>query len=112
MQGCPVAVLTYEHEMGRKMVKGLAEATVAYGKKDTSAKADLLKQLRGLINLYPNHIWKEDYLLFPMANKILNDSEQKELQTKFEIVEKEIGNDTHAKYEQLAEEISKRLFQE
>lgn len=112
MQGCPVAALTYEHEVGRKLVKELVEAAVAYGKKDSLAKADLLKQLRGLMNLYPNHIWKEDYLLFPMTNKILNDSEQKELQAKFEIVEKEIGNDTHAKYEQLAEEISKRLFQE
>lgn len=108
MQGCPVAALTYEHEMGRKLVKGLMEATVVYEKKDSLAKEGLLKQLRGLINLYPNHIWKEDYLLFPMTNKILNDSEQKELQTKFEMVEKEIGPDAHAKYKRLAEEMDER----
>jgi len=46
-----------------------------------------------------------------MTNKILNDNEQKELQAKFEMVEKEIGSDTHAKYEQLAEEIDKRFSQ-
>jgi len=88
MQGCPVAALTHEHEMGRNLVKGLVEATVAYEKKYISAKEGLLKQLRGLINLYPNHIWKEDYLLFPMTNKILSDSKQKALQAKFEMVEK------------------------
>jgi len=112
LQGCPIAMLTHEHEMGRQLVKGLAEATAAYEKKDASAKALLLKQLTGLKNLYPDHIWKEDYLLFPMANKILNNDEQRELQVKFEIVEKEIGPDTHAEYERLAEEIDKRFHQE
>jgi hemerythrin-like domain-containing protein len=111
MQGCPISALTYEHEMGRKLVKGLVDATIAYEKKDKQARESLLKQLKGLTNLYPNHIWKEDYLLFPMANKILNDTEQKDLQAKFEIVENEIGPDTHAKYVQLAEEIDKKSSQ-
>jgi len=111
MQGCPVAALTHEHEVGRNLVKVLVEATVAYGNKGGSAKEELLKQLRGLINLYPNHIWKEDYLLFPMTNKILSDSEQKDLQTKFEMVEKEIGPDTYTKYKRLAEEIDERYRQ-
>jgi hemerythrin-like domain-containing protein len=98
--------------MGRELVKGLREATVAYEKKDASAKALLVKQLTGLTKLYPDHIWKEEYLLFPMANKILNDREQKELQAKFDMVENEIGRDTHEKYEQLAEETDKKLHQE
>jgi len=108
-QGCPIAILTHEHEMGRQLVKGLRDAAAAYEKKDASAKARLVKQLTGLTNLYPDHIWKEDFLLFPMANKILDDSEQRELQAKFDMVEKEIGPDTHAKYEHLAEETDKRL---
>lgn len=112
VQGCPIAILTHEHEMGRQLVKGLREATEAYEKKDASAKALLVKQLLGLTNLYPNHIWKEEYLLFPMTNKILDDSDQRALQAKFEIVEKEIGPATHAKYEQIAKETDKRLHQE
>ncbi|MDD5584088.1 MAG: hemerythrin domain-containing protein [Candidatus Omnitrophica bacterium] len=111
MQGCPISALTYEHEMGRKLVKGLAEATVSYEKKSKSAKESLLKQLQGLANLYPNHIWKEDYLLFPMTNKILNDKDQEELGIKFKKVEEEIGPDTHHKYERLAEEIDKKFNQ-
>ena len=110
-QGCPIAILTHEHEMGRQLVKGLRDATVAYEKKDASAKAQLVEQLTGLTNLYPDHIWKEEYLLFPMANKILNDSEQRELQATFEMVGKEIGRDTHAKYEQLAKETDEKFHQ-
>jgi hemerythrin-like domain-containing protein len=111
-QGCPIAILTHEHEMGRELVKGLREATAAYEKKYASAKALLLKQLMGLTKLYPDHIWKEEYLLFPMANKILDENEQRELQAKFEMVEKEIGRDTHAKYEQLAEKTDKKFYPE
>lgn len=99
LQGCPVAALIHEHELGRTLVKGLMEAT---------DKEMVLKQLRGLTNLYPNHIWKEDYLLFPMTNKILSDSEQKDLHAKFERVEEEISLDEHNRYEQLAEELEKK----
>lgn len=111
MQGCPIAALTHEHEMGRSLVKGLVEATSSYEKKDPLAKDAVLKQLRGLANLYPNHIWKEDYLLFPMTNKILNATEQKDLQAKFETVEEEIGPDTHTKYKRLAEKIDRKYVQ-
>jgi len=101
-QGCPIAILTYEHETGRRLVTDLSGAIMTYEKKDASPKAQLLKQLRELTKLYPDHIWKEEYLLFPMANKILDDNDQKELQLKFEMIEKAIGPDAHAHYEQLA----------
>ena len=52
-----------------------------------------------------HRVIEEDYLLFPMTNKILNDAEQEDLQTKFEMVEKEVGPDTHTRYNRLAEEI-------
>ncbi len=62
----------------------------------------LIGTLRRLIELYPAHIWKEDYLLFPMAEKILSASEQEELSAQFERHEFEIGIDVHHGFEQLA----------
>ena len=53
--------------------------------------------------LYPNHIWKEDYLLFPMTNKVLSPDDQKDLREKFEAVEDVIGRDVHHRFEQMAE---------
>ncbi|HTN71451.1 MAG TPA: hemerythrin domain-containing protein [Methylomirabilota bacterium] len=109
MRGCPLGALVAEHQKGRNLVKELSQATTDYATSGASAKDSLLKSLHGLIDLYPNHIWKEDYLAFPMANKILSDDEQRELSAKFEMVEDEIGRDVHHRFEQLAKELEERV---
>ena len=58
--------------------------------------------------LYPGHIWKENYLLFPMTDKILNEKEQQELAEKFESVELKIGLDVHQRLEQMAATLAER----
>jgi len=108
VHGCPLGVLAAEHQRGRALVTGLANAAETYVIEDPSAKKGLLESLRSLMELYPNHIWKEDYLLFPMTNKILNEEEQKELHEKFEMVEKAIGMDVHHRFQQLAEQLEKK----
>jgi hemerythrin-like domain-containing protein len=107
-RGCPLGILIHEHEKGRTLVTELAEAAEAYVKGNPSAKASLAESLRGLTDLYPNHIWKEEYLLFPMANKILSSEQQNELQEEFETVEQAIGKDVHQRFEQVADNIVKR----
>jgi len=109
MTGCPIAILVHEHEKGRSLVKQLSESGAAYAKGDGASKSVLIKSLQGLIELYPNHIWKEEYLLFPMTNKVLNDGDQKELSDKFEAVEKDIGRDVHEHFEKIAEELAEEI---
>ncbi len=108
MQGCPIGALTAEHVKGRTLVKDLAEATDAF-EKDTCAREALVKNLRGIAELYPNHIWKEDYLLFPLTNKVLNPEEQQRLYQEFEAVEERIGKDTHHHLALLAEQLEQRI---
>lgn len=103
--GCPLGALVHEHQAGRALVAALAEAEAQYTSGDHSAKDRLISSLRGLIALYPGHIWKEDYLLFPMANKILSPEDQAELREKFEAVEEAVGLDVHHRLEQLAERL-------
>ncbi|MBI2846522.1 MAG: hemerythrin domain-containing protein [Chloroflexi bacterium] len=102
VRGCPLAILTAEHLRGRTLVRELSETTEAYAKDGPEAKRALVECLRDMTNLYPNHIWKEDYLLFPMTNKILTSEEQQELQDKFEKVEESIGRDVHHRFERMA----------
>lgn len=109
MTGCPIAVLTHEHERGRSLVKQLSESGAAYANGDSASKDALVKSLKGLIELYPNHIWKEDYLLFPMTNKVLKDEDQKELSDKFEAVDEEIGKDIYRKFEKMAERLMSEI---
>jgi hemerythrin-like domain-containing protein len=105
LQGCPIGALTAEHIKGRVFVKQLAESLDAYEKGDPAAKDALIRGLRGIAGLYPNHIWKEDYLLFPLTDKVLSPEEQQSLCQEFEVVEDRIGKDVHQRFERLAEQI-------
>ena len=94
-RGCPIGVLIHEHGQGRTLVAQLAQATEAYASGDASARAAMTASLRGLMELYPSHIWKEEYLLFPMSNKVLGAADQQQLSEKFAEVEATVGRGVH-----------------
>ncbi|MGA8732973.1 MAG: hemerythrin domain-containing protein [Terriglobales bacterium] len=102
VSGCPLAVLLHEHEKGRGLLADLKLASETYIRAPHAGKEALIGTLRRLIELYPAHIWKEDYLLFPMTNKLLSESDQEELRAQFEQHDSEIGIDVHHGFEQLA----------
>src|SRR5512143_579351 len=106
MRGCPVEALMHEHVMGRALVQGLADAAEAWQKGDLPALENLIKNLRGITELYPNHIWKEDYLLFPMSNKVLSAEDQQALALEFDRVEEAVGREQHQRLEQLSEQLA------
>ena len=106
LRGCPVDALLREHAMGRALVTGLAEAAEAWHKGDPLGRENLIKNLRGITELYPNHIWKEDYLLFPMSNKVLSADDQQKLALEFDRVEEAVGREVHQRLEQLSEQLA------
>ncbi len=106
-RGCPIGVLLHEHDRGRALVGQLAEALEDQRRGEAAAGDSILKNLRGLIELYPGHIWKEEYLLFPMTDKILGAEDQAALRERFEAVEAGIGPDVHRRLERLAEDIQR-----
>ena len=87
----------------------LAEAAEAYQSGEPAAKGDVVKSLRGIAALYPNHIWKEDYLLFPLTQKVLSTEEQQSLYQQFELVEERVGRDVHHRLEHFAEGLSANI---
>lgn len=108
-QGCPIGALTGEHVQGRGLVDAVAGAIPAYATGDLAARQTLQESLRGIATLYPNHIWKEDYLLLPMSNKVLNQEDQQELQALFQNVDEGIGLNTKESLEQLAADLELRV---
>jgi len=106
VNGCPLGILVHDHQSARKLVTDLASAGDAYEKEAEWAREVLRASLNGLVNLYPGHIWKEDYLLFPMTDKILTSEEQHNLLEKFELVEMTIGKDVHQRFEQMVEKLT------
>jgi len=109
-QGGPIGVMLMEHDQGRKFVRAFAQAVEKYGKGDKSAKQAIIENARGYARLLSQHIPKEDNILYPLADKVLGSSEQKELWEKFERIEKErIGEGKHQEYLHLVMEIEKEL---
>lgn len=109
LQGCPIGALIMEHGMGRKLVKELADGAENYRKDELEGKQAVITALRGIADLYPSHIWKEDYLLFPLANKVLIPEEQQALCQQFQQVEETIGQDNHRRLQSFAECLEQQI---
>ncbi len=108
-QGCPIGGLNHEHEKGRALVCSLAEQAPAYAQGKPGAEAGLLETLRGIVDLYQNHIWKEDTMVFPMADKVLTAADQHELRESFAGVDRAIGLDTIARLETFAKSLGQSV---
>jgi hemerythrin-like domain-containing protein len=106
-QGCPIGTLTNEHKQGRMLITALNDAIDKYDKGDSTAKATISATIKGAIDLYTNHIWREDYLLFPMSQKVLPKPELDGLRRNFNEVDTKFGSDFHSRYEQLVEKLEK-----
>jgi hemerythrin-like domain-containing protein len=102
VKGCPIGALRAEHDQGRELVAALAEAIDSHESGDASARADISRVLDELMELYPRHIWKEDYLAFPMSEKVLSNEVKAEVARRFEAVDERL-REARERMEVLAE---------
>lgn len=73
----PVGQMLHEHDLGRGFVRGLSEAV------EKSDKAEAVKNAREYCELLQEHIFKEDNILYPMADTALKEETQKLIIEKF-----------------------------
>ncbi len=106
-QGCPIGTLTTEHKQGRALMTALDDAIGKYVSGDAAAKLTISATIKGAIDLYTDHIWREDYLLFPMTEKVIPKSELESLTKTFDEVEMKFGPGFSKKYEQIVERLEK-----
>ncbi len=102
-KGSPFEVLVKEHERIRDLMAALGEAAEDFELGDPTAREDLIACLRGIVHLYPGHMWKEDYLLFPSAEKVLQADDLSKLAVDFEKIEGLIGHENLRHLEEVAE---------
>jgi hemerythrin-like domain-containing protein len=103
--GCPLAALRHEHQSGSGLLEQFSAAVGEYRRTPVGNLEPLLRALQGLTDLYPGHIWKEDFLLFPMSRKVLSSEDQRTISEGFRRIEAEIGPDVHHAFEDLAARI-------
>jgi hemerythrin-like domain-containing protein len=81
--GGPIGVMLEEHERGRALVRAMEAGEPAARAADAREFVALLRQ----------HIDKENGVLFPLADAVLDEGAQRALQREFDAVEAELGRD-------------------
>jgi len=108
--GCPLEGLRREHAKGRELVGALATAADACAQGDRDAAAAMRSAIGGIQQLYPNHIWKEDEMVFPMVERLFSPDELEAMGQQFDQAEEALGQD-HDHYVRFADEMAALLGQ-
>lgn len=99
-EGGPIGVMLLEHEEGRNLQRRMREAASDLGKEEN--RREFVNAARDYIALLRQHIWKEDNVLFQMAQQVLTEADDERLAEQFERHEREeIGEGVHEHFHQL-----------
>jgi len=101
-QGCPIGGLNNDHAKGRAFASALEEKISAYEQQQPGAAAALRQTLQEVIQLYRHHLWMEDAMVFPMAERLLSEADNQELLARFADLDRALGPETVARWEQFA----------
>jgi hemerythrin-like domain-containing protein len=94
-QGGPIGVMLHEHVLGRDCVGRMREASQAQPL-DARTFADAARQY---IPLLRQHIFKENNVLFRMAEQVMNEADDADVTGRFSKVEQERGlTDLHESF--------------
>jgi len=105
-EGGPIGVMLYEHTVGRSYIKYMSDAFSKYKSGDANALTLIADEMKKYVNLLTSHIHKENNILFPMADRVLNEKLDDELFAKYEkLEEEEIGHGKHEEFHQLLKQL-------
>ncbi len=109
--GGPIAVMLFEHEEGRDLVRRMVEAAEAYRAGTREAGPRWADAARRYVPLLRDHIAKENNILFLMAERLLSQAEQDELAAAFEKIEQEkLGAGTHERLHALLDRLTAEVL--
>jgi hemerythrin-like domain-containing protein len=85
----PIGVMLEEHEKGRAYTRELKDAAQKWETGDLSARTAVIQNVLGYVALLRQHIYKEDNILFPMADRLIPANRQQEVDADFDRIQKE-----------------------
>ncbi|WP_430937061.1 hemerythrin domain-containing protein [Saccharicrinis sp. 156] len=83
----PIPVMLHEHDEGRKYVKGMDDGLT------NSDTRQILENARGYCFLLQQHIYKEDNVLYPMAEEALSDEQKDLVNQRYQKIESELNKE-------------------
>jgi hemerythrin-like domain-containing protein len=84
---CPIVVINYENQKRQTLVDQLTSAVNAYVESGGAVRETLASTLQALAEFFPDHIWKEEYLLLPMAEKVLSEEDKNSLADSLNLID-------------------------
>jgi hemerythrin-like domain-containing protein len=107
-QGGPIGVMLAEHVSGRNHIKGMRQALADFKGGRQAVFADFIRHARGYADLLRQHIFKEDNVLFQMADQRLPAEVKTQLSEGFERIEREkVGAGKHEAFHRMLDELGK-----
>lgn len=103
--GGPLAVMLQEHERAKEILSRLVPLGSAFAAGNAAALPELHATFAEYATLCKDHFWKENDILYPMAQRMLSDEDAAEVVGGIEAVEAALGAGTRARYYRIAEEI-------
>jgi len=106
----PIGVMLQEHEQGREEIRKMRAAAEKLEAGDAGARHALTTSAFAYVELLRGHIFKEDRVLFPMADQAIPPEKQEQVWEGFEHVEhEETGEGVHEKYLALARSLAQEV---
>lgn len=110
-EGGPIGVMLEEHVQGRKYIAAMADALPGLRSDSPAARAAFADGARGYAELLTAHIFKENNVLFPMAEQYLTPNQHEELAEGFEEIEEQrIGPGVHEAYHALLDRVEEKYL--
>lgn len=104
----PIGAMLADHDLGRQYTRQIQSAAEGLQAGELEVSRELVLYTGAYIELLRTHIFKEDRVLFPMAERALPLSEQETVALDFDKVEHdEIGDGIHEKYLDLVESLTR-----
>jgi hemerythrin-like domain-containing protein len=106
-QGGPVAVMLGEHDQGRAAVKAMDEAAAGFGS-DKCALDAFASAAFAYSSLLKNHIFKENSVLFKMADQVIPASQDAGMVAAYDVHEAKVtGPGEHERFHAMIDALEK-----
>jgi hemerythrin-like domain-containing protein len=108
-EGGPTGVMLDEHEQGRASLRGMDETLAAATAGDAAALDRFIRHAVAYVGMLREHIYKEDHILFHLANHTLSEADHQAVAAAFARVEaEELHSGAQESLLQTADELCRR----
>ena len=107
----PIGCMLAEHARGRELVRRMSDLLDGAARGDADSGAAFEMAVRSYVELLRQHIWKEDNVLFGMADRVLDTQGREALGRAFDAAGRAAGGaERHERHVHIADELHRHAF--